>query len=308
MPAVYGYVAGGFTSGGSAASARTATTDRITFATGIAAASTISDLTQARGRVAGISDVDAYGYFSGGNSGSSANTTDRITFTTSATASATASNLSAARDSAIGITDGVTYGYMTGGQNSSSFLSSTDRLEFSTGTYASNGPSSLSVQRWFLAGISDGTTYGYAVGGVDNNYTEMSSTDRIVFSTSVTSAATVSALNSARGYGVGLSDAVTYGYVMGGSEDVNYPASERITFSTGIFAVSTASNITPNTYYITSSTSDGVLYGYASGGTTGAVVSTTHRITYSTGVTAAYTVANLSQARSAAAGISDAAV
>lgn len=304
-PAVYGYVLGGFTGAG-----RSDVADRITFSSGVTSASTTSKISDSTGRLAAVSDTQKYGYISGGTTTGSISeaTSYRITFSTSVTSAASVSNLSQGRDSHTGMSDGVVYGYMMGGQNSSSFLSSTDRLDFATGIFTINSPSALSQQRWFLASISDGAAYGYAVGGVGNDYNEVSSTDRIVFSTSVMSAATISNLNAAGGYGVGLSDSRVYGYVVGGYGLVGYHVAERLSFSTGAFAVSTVSSLSPNTNYITSASSDGETYGYASGGTTGSKVATTHRLTYSTGASAASTISNLSQARSEAAGLSDGAV
>ena len=98
--AVYGYVMGGYTNPG------VVTTDRITFSTSITTASTISNLSQIRYGVAGVSDGSVYGYAMGGFSGAHVATTDRIIFSTSVAAASTISNLSGVRSFVVGVSDG----------------------------------------------------------------------------------------------------------------------------------------------------------------------------------------------------------
>jgi hypothetical protein len=83
------------------------TTDRITFTTSATAASTVSNLSQARYGPVGVSDGSVYGYAMGGYTVSAyVITADRITFSTSVTAASTVSNLSQARYAAAGVSDG----------------------------------------------------------------------------------------------------------------------------------------------------------------------------------------------------------
>ena len=195
--AIYGYAMGGDTG------ATVATTDRITFSTSVTAASTVSNLTAARGYAAGVSDGSVYGYAMGGYTTDNVATTDRITFSTSVTAASTVSNLSSARYSPAGVSDGSIYGYAMGGYTSA-FVATTDRITFSTSVTAASTVSNLSVARRYIAGVSDGSVYGYAMGGVSSAY--VATTDRITFSTSVTAASTVSNLSVARYAAAGLSD------------------------------------------------------------------------------------------------------
>ena len=97
-PAVYGYAMGGHSG------AYVATTDRITFSTSVTAASTVSNLSQARGTSTGVSDGSVYGYAMGGSN--IVATTDRITFVTSITAASTIGNLTTVRRGGAGLSDG----------------------------------------------------------------------------------------------------------------------------------------------------------------------------------------------------------
>lgn len=199
--AAYGYILGGSTTGVGAA---VTTTDRITFSTSGTAASTASNLSQARYEATGISDGSVYGYAVGGNTGATVATADRMTFSTSVTAANTASNLSGVRRSSAGVSDGAVYGYALGGWTTAA-VSTSDRLTFSTSVTAASTVSNLSLSRMQGAGVSDGAVYGYVMGGTTGS-SATTTTDRITFSTSVTAASTVSNLSAAR-YGLaGLSD------------------------------------------------------------------------------------------------------
>ena len=299
--AVYGYAMGGETG------VTVATTDRITFSTSVTAASTVSNLSQSRGYMTGLSDCAVYGYVMAGwqTAATYVATTDRITFSTSVTAASTVSNLSVARYGAACVSDGSVYGYAMGG-NSGAYVATTDRITFSTSVTAASTVSNVSVGRQYPGGVSDGSVYGYAMGGDNGAY--LATTDRITFSTSVTAASTVSNLSLARRIsGAGVSDGSVYGYAMGGHSGATVTTTDRITFSTSVTAASTVSNLS-GIRVGPAGVSDGSIYGYAMGGNSGAYVATTDRITFSTSVTAASTVSNLSQARGYAAGLSDGAV
>lgn len=239
--AIYGYFAGGLTA--TSVTTRVVTADRITFSTGAIAANTVSNLSQARYGLTGLSDVTTYGYFAGGATSAVVVTTDRITFSTGATAANTVSNVSLARSSLVGISDAITYGYFAGG--TTSFYSAVaDRIIFSTCVTSANTASNLSLARSGLAGLSDATTYGYFAGGITVGG-NVATADRITFSTGVTVANTNSNLSQVRYKVSGLSDAIAYGYFVGGvsSGSTSVVTAERITFSTGVTVANTASNL-----------------------------------------------------------------
>ena len=238
----YGYFAGGSTTTGSAS---VVTADRITFSTGATAANATSNLSQARYTAAGLSDGVTYGYFGGGYTGGQVVTADRITFSSGTTAANTASNLSVARDNLAALSDGVTYGYFLGGQTGATAAGTNgDRIVFSTGVTSSNTASNLSSVRESTAAVSDSTTYGYITGGATSNtQTPLALTDRILYSSGVTSAATTSNLVTARNQHVGVGDGVTYGYIAGGNTGAMIATAERIVFSTGVFSANTVSNL-----------------------------------------------------------------
>jgi hypothetical protein len=195
--ALYGYFAGGDSG------AVVATADRIVFSTGVTSANTVSNLSQARQVLAGVSDCSTYGYFAGGDSGAVVATADRIVFSTGATSANTVSNLSVARSGIASVSDNSTYGYFAGGLTDA-VVATTDRIVFSTGATSANTVSNLSVARQVLTGLSNGSTYGYFAGG--DSGAKVTTTDRIVFSTGVTSANTVSNLSVARSGLASLSD------------------------------------------------------------------------------------------------------
>jgi len=307
ISAVYGYALGGSTG------APVATTDRITFTTSATAASTVSNLSQARYDVCNVSDASVYGYTLGGYDGSYiVTTTDRTIFSTSVTAAATAAALSQARyNLPVGISDGAVYGYAMGGV--SAYLTpvvTTDRITFSTSIAAASTTSNLVVTRALAAGVSDGVTYGYITGGFTSTGTpvvNVASAERLTFGTGISAASTVSNLSQARRAMPGVSDNATYGYILGGFTGAVVTTTDRITFSTSATAASTTSNLSVARFGA-SGVSDGNLYGYAMGGYTDASVATTDRITFTTSATAASTTSNLTTTRALGAGLSDGAV
>ena len=300
--AVYGYALGGTTG----AVPGVTTADRLTFSTSATAASTISNLSQARYYPCGVSDISVYGYALGGYSNAAVATTDRTTFSTSATAAYTAANISSARYAMCPVSDGAVYGYVLGASGGP--LTTADRITFSTSTTAASTISNLTQARYVGAGVSDAAVYGYALGG--NSGVITTTADRLAFSTSVTAASTVSNLSQARSVGCGISDGAVYGYVLGGSGASNASTTaDRLTFSTSITAASTVSNLPAvRSDQTCGSVSDGAVYGYSLGGSSGAYVSASDRLTFSTSVVAASTVSNLSTARGDGAGFSDGAV
>lgn len=198
----YGYVSGGTTG------AVVATTERLTFSTGIFSSNTVSNLSLVRSGLSGLSDSVAYGYFSGGDTnrlGAFTALTDRIVFSTGATSSNTVSNITQAKYAFAGISDSSTYGYFAGGF-SSTYTNIANRIVFSTGITSLNTVSNLSQARHSLASSSDSASYGYFSAGSTGSSLYVTLSDRIVFSTGVTTANTVSNLSQARGYLSGLSN------------------------------------------------------------------------------------------------------
>lgn len=299
----YWYIGWGYTTN------NVATTDRITFSTSVTAAFTTGNLSVAE-RWLGwwVSDTTTYWYWSCWWvtwAWTLVNTTDRVTFSTWASAVNTTSNLSSSRYWTSWISDTVTYGYNWWG-NTNARVATTDRLTFSTWASAANTWSNLSVARFNTCSLSDWVTYWYW-GGWDTWASPRSSVvDRIVFSTSVTSANTAS-MSSGRNWPQALSDTVTYWYISWWytwtSTRVN--TTDRITFSTSAISANTASNLSSvrfSWWYCW----DGWTYGYVSWWNTPWQVATTDRMTFSTWAFAANTASNLSQARDNwLAGLSD---
>lgn len=301
--AIYGYIGGG-----DDLAVKYITTDRITFATSVTAANADSDLTYARGGLAGVSDCSTYGYWAGGlnDVGSTTPYCDRITFLTGVTAEAVASYLPGARGYVAGLSDGATYGYWAGGLTGP--LDTSDKITFATGVVAANTGNVLSVARDALAAISDGATYGYFAGGmtavIPSSATAVA--DRITFATSAIAANAVSNLSSDRAYLTGLSDNSTYGYFAGGDNDAaaTVATADRITFASGVTAANPTSDLSSARSGPTGASS-GATYGYFAGGYNAGALVTTDRITFATGATAANAGSNLSTGRGYCGGLSD---
>ena len=303
-----GYIAGGIT--GTGLDSMIASVDRINFSTEITSSSTASNLSQARFAMAGFSDKKLYGYFINGSalSYTIVNTADRITYSTEVTAANTTSNGSSEKYGAIGLSDGYNHGYTAGGQTAT-MLQDTDKLVFSTGVNMLNTVSNLSQTKLDPASCSDGKVYGYfTAGSGEPGPVVTNQTDRIEFSTEVTSANSASDLYQERSNLVGVSDNLNYGYFMGGITAVGdrVTSADRITFSTGVSNVNTVSDLSVARDEL-AGCSDGGFHGYISGGRSGADihVNFTDKIIFSTGVTSANTTSNLSLDVRGAVGIGD---
>jgi hypothetical protein len=195
----YGYFAGGSGS----ASTYLVTADRLAFSSGATAANTVSNLSAAKGYLAGLSDNSLYGYFAGGYTGGYVATADRIVFSTGVTSANTVSNISTNRLDPTGLSDNFTYGYFAGG-NTGASVATSDRITFSSGATAANTTSNLTQARSAMGSSSSGETYGYFAGGTTGAV--VATTDRVTFSTSTTAANTVSNLTTSRNYLAGISD------------------------------------------------------------------------------------------------------
>lgn len=239
-----------------------------------------------------------YGFIAGGHTsaGSRVATTEVFNFSIEV-ANAGAGVLSVGRSDIAGVSDRVLYGYWLGGANGAGGLSTAvaDRIVFSTQVISANATSNLSLARYGATGVSDGTTYGFVCGGWKYTpYIPVVTTDRIVYSTGVTSLKTTANLSQDRSGGAGLSDITTYGYVLGGvGTSSQYRATtDRITFSTNATAANTVSNLSQARNNV--SGISGIDNGYSCGGYTGSAVATTDKTVFSTSVTVASAVSNLS--------------
>ena len=241
----YGYYSGGYSSSASSS------TDRLTFATSTTAAHTDADMPTARYYLFGDSDGTTYGYITGGNNSV---ISDRLTFATSTTAAYTDGDLTWETQGALYNNDyngtTATYGYFAGGKGGDSPYDithdSTQRRTYSTGAIAAHTDADLSVNTVYGGGWNDNTgTYGYFCGG--GHWTPETCIDtgnRITFSTAVTAAHTDSNLATAV-FGVGcVNDGAAYGYNIGGGDTDSYDTdvTQRLTYSTGVFAVHTDAN------------------------------------------------------------------
>ena len=312
--AVYGYQLGGLGTG----VVYLSSADRITFSTGAYAASTISNLSEARFCGGGPSDASVYGYTNGGyNSSAVVATCDRTTFATSVTSAYSAGALAAARYDHFSVSDGSVYGYVLGGYNSAfTVLSSVERRAFSTGVTAAISATLSAVRTSRMSqSLSDGSIYGYTMGGSSTGGVAggVTTTDRLTFSTSAIAASTASNVSVARSDIGTVSDGAVYGYTCGGYNTSVAPVTtgDRTTFSTSATAALTSANLSVARAGL-NGVSDGATYGYLSGGNTTNVsdyVTTSDRLTFSTSVVAAATASNLPAARSfTASAFSDGAV
>lgn len=207
------------------------------------------------------------------------------------------------------------YGYAIGGSDSlDNVIAGAERITFSTGVFAGQNTANASAARVGICGTSDGTVYGYSMGGSNATPAYVATTDRTTFSTSTTAAHTPANLSTARSDAMGISDAATYGYVLGGitSGDVIVVTSDRLTFGTSITAAYTPTNL-PVAHRGGVGLSDAAIYGYSIGGQTttgvGPISGTAYKITFASSTLAADTRADfVVDNRFYAASVSDGAV
>jgi hypothetical protein len=131
-------------------------------------------------------------------------------------------------------------------------------------------------------------------------------TDKITFSSDVTTAQTSANLSEAR-YGLaGVSDGSTKGFAAGGINVslATVATGDKITFSTDTTSAVTTSNLSQARQFL-GGMSSGNVRGYFTGGQSSAFVATTDRITYSTETTSAFTVANISKVKAFHGSLSD---
>jgi hypothetical protein len=132
--------------------------------------------------------------------------------------------------------------------------------------------------------------YGFTVGGyTDPHPTFTADSDRITFSTGVGAAHTDSNVSTTRGNMGNVSDYTTYGYYVGGGNDV---ITDRMTFATSVVAAHTDSNCVLNC--ANDQGCSGQLYGFIIGWTSqyGSHETPAQRMTFATGVVALHTDAD----------------
>ena len=242
-----------------------------------------------------------YAYVSGSSIvGAYPTASERFTFSTQSVAAHTASAMTEAKAIGSSLSDTVTYGYYQGGQSSTGVaLTTGERITFSTGALAASTANNLSAVREYVQGLSDSVTFGYVCGGDTGDGIDLTNVDRVTFSSSTTATST-NVLTGVRNSGLMLSDAVTFGYYQGGST-VNGGGfslvSQRITFSTGVWATRTAADLSLARAEGAGLSGVGFDFGYTQGGYSGANVVTSDRVTFSTSIGAANTASNLTQGR-----------
>ena len=305
VQATFGYFIGGHSSDSKTV------TDKLTFATGVVAVETDIVTSNAGSNFWDISDTVTYGYHN------KPADVERLTFASDTLALNTDSDTSSSNNDHCGFSDAndtAGFGYWMGGERPADSPSLVcDRITFSTSVTAVNTDSDLSVARALASCLSDRTTFGYTIAGFSVGGTRLTSTDKTTFSTSVTAAETDSDLSSVAGQSAtGVSDngSFGFGYYVGGVSVGNNEivTAERMTFSTGVFALNTDSNLDVGKQRQRPA-SDNTEFGYLFCGITNIVsVATSDRITFSSGVNAAHTDADGTTVNQSPGGMSDGAV
>ena len=237
----------GYWIGGNDGSA-TDTADRIVFATGVTAAHTDANFDTVKTYHSAISDPQGgNGYSSGGNDGSLTDGTEKTVYSTGATSAATDTDLATAENAATSFGDGLgTAGYFIGGQYGPGNNDTAQKLTYATETYAlsSDADFSIGTGRKESTSVSDNALAGYTSGGevTDGGDALAVTTEKTVFATSTTAAATDADLSATRYYmrGHHVSDKVN-GYIAGGSNSSwnRLSLCDRLVFATDTTATHT---------------------------------------------------------------------
>jgi hypothetical protein len=181
-----------------------------------------------------------------------------------------------------------------------------------TASYVSGGITAFMFNNNSIVSGSISTTttsisQGYFAGG--STGANVSTTDKILYSTDTTAAQTSANLSQARSELAGISDSTTNGYFAGGattSFSGHVATTDKIVYSTDTTAAQTTANLSQARQGLAGCSGERTK-GYFAGGTTDGAnsLSTADKLTYSNDTTAAQTTANLSQARYYLAGISE---
>ena len=294
---------------------RTDTADRIVFATGVTAAHTDADFDTAKNYHSAISDPQGgNGYSSGGNDGSLTDGTEKTVYSTGATSAATDTDLATAENAATSFGDGLgTAGYFIGGQYGPGNNDTAQKLTYATETYAlsSDADFSIGTGRKESTSVSDNALAGYTSGGevTDGGDALAVTTEKTVFATSTTAAATDANLSQARGMGGSLSDASLAGFFLGGhigSATISLVA-DKLTFATETMATATDANLSATRYYMRGHHVSDKVNGYIAGGSNSSWnrLSLCDRLVFATDTTATHTDGDLSSAKWTHHGMSD---
>lgn len=199
-----------------------------------------------------------------------------------------------------------TAGWYAGGATpapTNTYTSVVQRIIFATDTATATTRGPLSGTNYNIAGVST-LTYGWIAGGKPTNSTpEVSTVDRITYSTDTATASSRGPLNAARYSHAGTSDGTTYGWIGLGRTPlyVDTTVVDRITYATDTATATTRGPLSFASYWptATGSTTSGWFAGGAS------AISTVSRITYATDTATATTKGPLSVGRPQMAATTD---
>ena len=200
-------------------------------------------------------------------------------------------------------------GYFAGGGAATGFVSTADKLVYSIDTTTAQTTANLSQARGYLAGCSGEGTKGYFAGGSSDGTNGLTTADKLLYITAVTTVQTTANLSQARSYLAGVSEKTTKGYFAGGmSNGANgLTTADKLTYSTDTTIAQTTADLSQARLGLAGCSGNSTK-GYFAGGYTilgGISFTTADKLTYSNDVTAAQTSANLSQTRNSLAGISE---
>jgi hypothetical protein len=308
----------GYWIGGNDGSA-TDTADRIVFATGVTAAHTDANFDTVKTYHSAISDPQGgNGYSSGGYDGNATDTTEKTVYSTGATSAATDTDLATAENAAASFGDGLgTAGYFIGGQYKPGNNFIAQKLTYATETYAlsSDADFSIGIGRKESTSVSDNALAGYTSGGEvtdevpDGGDAYTVTTEKTVFATSTTAAATDANLSQARGFHGSLSDASLAGFFLGGAiGGGNFSlVADKLTFATETMATATDADLSATRYYMRGHHVSDKVNGYIAGGSDSSYnrLSLCERLVFATDTTATHTDGDLSSAKWTHHGMSD---
>ncbi len=133
-----------------------------------------------------------------------------------------------------------------------------------------------------------GGSKGYICGGAGSN---SFTTDKIIYSTEITAAQTSANLVNNHGYGAGVSDGYSKGYVCG--DYTTTATTDKVTYSTETAATQTSANLSTGRGFGTRH-SNYLTKGYVLGGFTGQSIATGDRLIFATDTTSAVASSNYS--------------
>jgi len=242
----------------------------------------------------------SYGYWSGGggNGPPSITSVDRLDYSSDTTTAVAKGPLSSTRYKGAATGNG-DYGYIAGG-TPSPYKSSIDRIDYSNDTAtAASGKGPLSIARVNFGDAATGTNdYGYWGGGF-KAYANISTIDRLDYSSDTSTAsvkgpmtlirARLAAVGS-RAYGFPTTgnpatrsitqiNGTPYGYFGGGKEPSDVSTVDRIDYSNDTTTASTKGPLSSAKY--TGGSTGNTSYGYWGGGGPSSGISTVDRVDYS---------------------------